>query len=171
MHRLWALRSYVPHQVHTNSRPEEKRVVGQGTVLCPTCPTQRGNVVDKRKLINRCDIFGIAIILIICVCALFVLNRANDTEIQAEIKVRDSVVQMIALDEDKIFVLDEHPAIEFIVRDGRIAFYKSDCPDQICVRNGFLHLAGQISVCLPNHVALVIVSSIDDYSDVDVFLN
>ena len=81
-----------------------------------------------------------------------------------------NVVHTKTLDEDVIFSLSEHPAIHFVVSNGRIAFYKSDCPDQICIRNGFLHLAGHSAVCLPNRVVLTIVSTANHNDNIDVFM-
>ena len=126
--------------------------------------------MDKRKLINRYDllIMGIAVVLALCVYLFFFANRAA---VQAEVRMHGRTVQTITLEEDKVFSLAEHPAIQFIVSNGRIAFYKSDCPDQICVRNGFLHLVGQSSVCLPNRVVLTIVSLADDEDGIDFFID
>jgi hypothetical protein len=36
------------------------------------------------------------------------------------------------------------------VEKGRIRFKEADCPDQICVRMGWLKKPGDIAVCLPN---------------------
>ena len=129
--------------------------------------------MDERKLISRKDfmIIGIVVILALCIYMIFSLTRARGVDLQAEIRINGRVAQTINLYDDGIITLAEHPAIQFIVSNGRIAFYKSDCPDQICVRNGFLHLAGHTSVCLPNRVVLAIVSLTDDSDGIDVFLD
>ena len=129
--------------------------------------------MDKRKLINRSDfmLIGIVVILAFCIYALFSLTRTSGVYLQAEIRVDGRVVQTLNLYDDAIITLTEHPAIQFIVNNGRIAFYKSDCPDQICVRNGFLHLAGHMSVCLPNRVVLAVVSLTEDGDGIDIFLD
>ena len=129
--------------------------------------------MDERKLINRNDfmLIGIVVILAVCIYMLFSLTRARGANLQAEIRVDGRVAQTLNLYDDAIITLAEHPAIQFIVSNRRVAFYKSDCPDQICVRNGFLHLAGHTSVCLPNRVVLAIVSLTDDGDGIDVFLD
>ncbi|MCL2285308.1 MAG: NusG domain II-containing protein [Firmicutes bacterium] len=129
--------------------------------------------MDKRKLISTTELFviGVVVILALCVYVFSTIIRANDTGIQAEIRMYGEIVKTISLDEDVVFSLAEHSAIEFIVQSGRIAFYKSDCPDQICVRNGFLHIAGQSSVCLPNRVVLFIVNPVCDGDGIDFFLD
>ena len=129
--------------------------------------------MDERKLINRNDfmLIGIVALLALCIYMFFSLTRARGVNLQAEIRVDGRVAQTLSLHDDAVITLTEHPAIQFIVSSGRIAFYKSDCPDQICVRNGFLHLAGHTSVCLPNRVVLVIVSLTNDDNEIDVFLD
>ena len=39
---------------------------------------------------------------------------------------------------------------------GRIRFLKSDCPDQICVKTGWLTEGGHMAACLPNRSVVVI---------------
>jgi hypothetical protein len=40
--------------------------------------------------------------------------------------------------------------------DGKVRFEEADCPDQVCVRTGWLSSDGQISACVPGHVLLKI---------------
>ncbi|MFR5073321.1 MAG: NusG domain II-containing protein [Bianqueaceae bacterium] len=47
-------------------------------------------------------------------------------------------------------------------------FLSSDCPDQVCVRTGFISLAGQTAVCLPHRLVVRIIS--DSPSDLDVII-
>jgi len=62
---------------------------------------------------------------------------------------------------NKTFYLPSNPDVIFQIEEGQIAFIKSNCPDQICVRTGFQRYAGQIAACLPNHMILTIKSQID----------
>ena len=49
-------------------------------------------------------------------------------------------------------------------RDGvRVA--RSDCPDQVCVRTGWITKAGQSAVCLPYRVAVRLEGGADDIVD------
>ncbi|MEL7565566.1 MAG: NusG domain II-containing protein [Dehalobacterium sp.] len=45
------------------------------------------------------------------------------------------------------------------VEKGRIRFKKTDCPDQICVRTGWLQNPGEIAVCLPNKAIISIAGN------------
>jgi hypothetical protein len=59
-----------------------------------------------------------------------------------------------SLDENRVFSVPELPQVSFEVRDGRAAFIRSDCPDQICVHTGFIGQSGQFAACLPNRAVL-----------------
>ncbi|MCR4435919.1 MAG: NusG domain II-containing protein [Clostridiales bacterium] len=43
-----------------------------------------------------------------------------------------------------------------LVEKGRIRFKEADCPDQICVKTGWLTERGEIAVCLPNKALITI---------------
>jgi len=74
----------------------------------------------------------------------------------AQIVIKGEIVDVIDLSFDHTFSPEALPNVSFQIIDGTIAFIRSDCPDQICVNNGFLSTPGQISVCLPNLISLII---------------
>lgn len=53
------------------------------------------------------------------------------------------------------------------VRDGQIRVRASDCPHQICVNTGWLSRPGQMSVCLPNRLKVVVEGSTEKALQVD----
>jgi len=67
------------------------------------------------------------------------------------------VLAVLPLDQNGVteFTADSHPfAVE--VSDGRVRVLRADCPDQVCVRTGWIRYGGQSVVCLPNRVAVEI---------------
>lgn len=52
-----------------------------------------------------------------------------------------------------------------VAENGRIAVTEADCPDQVCVRTGWVSLAPQQIVCLPYRVVIKVVS--DQPPDID----
>lgn len=46
-----------------------------------------------------------------------------------------------------------------VADDGRVRMAEADCPDQICVRTGWVSAAPQQIVCLPYRVVVKVVSS------------
>ena len=123
-----------------------------------------------RKLVNKSDIWLVggvvfAALLLAVFFALFFGNRTENDMVH--IAKNGQVVLAMDLSVDGYFVLESLPAVRFEVRDGHAAFAESDCPDQICVRTGFLNRPGQMAVCLPNRVSLTVAG---DGDGPDVFV-
>ena len=47
-----------------------------------------------------------------------------------------------------------------VADNGRIAVTEADCPDQVCVRTGWVSVAPQQIVCLPYRVVIKLVSDV-----------
>jgi hypothetical protein len=50
---------------------------------------------------------------------------------------------------------------------GQIAIVKIDCPDQICVKTGYIGKTGQSIICLPNRVS-ILMKGINNGEGVDI---
>lgn len=98
--------------------------------------------------------------------ALFFLGwntfRTNsDAHLTAVITHQGSVVKQIdlgRLNKPDYIHLNEagiHQVIQ--AEKGRIRFLESDCPNQTCVKTGWLTKAGDKAVCLPSRVVITIV--------------
>lgn len=112
--------------------------------------------MKKRKK----DIMIVAIILCLALIA-FIANGfifRNQEAIYCEIYVDGKLTETVSLIEERSFVLKDRPGIRFEVKDQRIAFAASDCPDQICVHAGYLSQTGQSAACLPNKTSIRICS-------------
>jgi len=48
------------------------------------------------------------------------------------------------------------------VENGRIRFLEANCPDQVCVKTGWLQNNGDIAVCLPDHAVIKITGKAED---------
>ena len=110
--------------------------------------------MKPKKLLTKRDALIIALILIIGLSMLGInqwRNSADADMIIAEIR-SDYGTYLFRLDENQTFYII--PNVIFEIRDGRIAFIESDCPDQICVRTGFIGQEGQMAACLPNRLVL-----------------
>lgn len=102
----------------------------------------------------------IALILLFSAVFYVIYNSsAGDMPVLAEIIINGNVCERVRLDKDNIFSLPEKPNIVFQVHDGGIRFSESDCPDKICVNTGFISIAGQTAVCLPNKISIRIIGS------------
>ena len=125
--------------------------------------------MKANKWLTKRDALLILLILGIGLSMLALQQWRGDAEpgvIMAEIRSDDGAY-FISLDENRTFYII--PNVIFEVRDGQIAFVKSDCPDQICVRTGFIHRSGQMAACLPNGLVLFL-SGTEAYSEPDIFV-
>ncbi len=112
-----------------------------------------------RKLWIRSDVIVIIVLLIVAVSSYFVYMRLSTSQkVKCEILLDGEVAKTVLLDKNDIFSLEQLPNVVFEVKDGSVAFIKSDCPDKVCIKSGYLHIAGQAAACLPNHVAIHISS-------------
>jgi len=48
------------------------------------------------------------------------------------------------------------------VEQGRIRFLEANCPDQVCVKTGWLQNNGDIAVCLPNRTIIKIIGKAEN---------
>lgn len=113
------------------------------------------------KFFKKTDLIIIIILLVISATAYITYNYlAQGEEAKAEIYLGSELMKTVALStgENRSFSIPGKENVVFhLYEDGSIAFEKSDCPDQICVHSGRLHIVGQSAACLPNRLILKIV--------------
>lgn len=108
---------------------------------------------------NRSDGILVLSLLALALLAFLLYTGLSKDGSVCHILHNRQVVMTVNLDEDSTFSVEGVPHIVFQVKDGRIAFIQSDCPDQICVRSGFIGTSGQSAACLPNGIAIRIQGS------------
>ena len=105
----------------------------------------------KTKLLRKCDIAVILIILV--VAAAFRLYQSRQTDkLEAVISVNGETVEVIdlsAVDGKRTIELDTNPKVVIAVENGAVYFEKADCDDKLCINCGKLSKKGDTAVCLP----------------------
>lgn len=97
------------------------------------------------------DILIFTLVLVMSV-SLFFLFRPEGAAARASISVDGQIVKQISLPCYQTVKLDNGVTVIF---DGmRACISHSDCPDKTCVQKGWLSVAGQTVVCLPNRTVL-----------------
>ena len=128
-------------------------------------------VPEKRKFLNKRDIIIVLVILLVSGSGFFMasrieeeypiniydenaesLNGIQSNRLYAMIYFHGIGVQYAFLNEDDEFSFLLNPEVVFEVKDGAIAFIRSDCPDQLCVSMGWQGRHGGFAACLPNQV-------------------
>ncbi|MGI6201214.1 MAG: NusG domain II-containing protein [Christensenellales bacterium] len=77
---------------------------------------------------------------------------------RARVLVSGQEVAVLPLDRDARYAL---PHNTVVVSGGEVYMESADCPDQLCVRQGRRHRAGEQIICLPNQVAVIIEGATD----------
>lgn len=104
----------------------------------------------------------------VCVGIIFWQNNVKSGVI-AQIKQGDKVIRTVDLSkvnepyEEKI--TDGHGGYNIIrIENGRIAIIESNCPDKICVNQGYIDNGAVPIVCLPHKLSVTII---DGEKDID----
>ncbi len=110
-------------------------------------------------------IYGIILAIILVSSIGVYYYRFNKDNIQkvAIIKQDDVVIEKIFiddLDELKEIKLFENNDVIIHAENGRIRFYKSNCPDQVCVNSGWISKKGEMAVCLPYRIIIKIEGTV-----------
>lgn len=83
----------------------------------------------------------------------------GDGAMTAVIKQGDRVIKTIDLNEveapEKLVITGDYTET-VLIEKGRIRFLEADCPDQVCVKTGWLSKNGDMAVCLPNRAMIKI---------------
>lgn len=95
-------------------------------------------------------------------CALFLLFQNREAQAPMARITRDGVL----LEEIRLDQVEEAYTLDFsdgsgsntlLVERGRIQVSQADCPDQICVKQGFISDSSVPIVCLPHKLVIEIV--------------
>lgn len=109
-----------------------------------------------RRLFRSADFIWAGGFLLISLLLLLLLHPASQGS-YACIYQENQLLATYSLQEDQTFSLPECPAITFEIQNGSIRFLSSDCPDQTCVRTGFISHGSQYAVCLPHRISVQII--------------
>jgi hypothetical protein len=82
----------------------------------------------------------------------------------AQLRVDSKIIKNFNLKQNQTFTYrskdGDYNKIE--VRDGKIGVIFANCPDQLCVRKGFIDKTGQTIICLPHKLVIEVMRSNDD---------
>lgn len=127
-----------------------------------------------KNIIKKWDILLIATLLILSFIpeGIFYLtgNDASVSRTYAVIQVDGKVYKEIPLSghhgTDMIPIQTDEGYNLVVVRDESVGITEADCPDKICISEGFVSKPGATVVCLPHKVLVEVKSAGDDEPDV-----
>lgn len=122
---------------------------------------------STRKLIRPADVVIIILIVALSVATLVGAFAPKDDSLVAVVTVNGKELRRIDLSsaEDEIFTLDTSPTVTLEIKDGKIRFIDSLCPDSTCENSGFLDSHGDTAACVPAGTIVTVQGS--EHSDID----
>ena len=104
-----------------------------------------------RSLIKIADVFIIAFVITIAIVLIVFNTRKSSEDYIAVITVDGHVTERINLKtaEDRVIVLDTSPVVTLEIKNSKIAFVDSLCPDSTCEKCGYLQKPGDTAACVP----------------------
>lgn len=123
---------------------------------------------SSRKTFKPSDI--IMAVPAAAILAVALIFRSIDTPNGAAAAVfyNGEQVAELPLETDNVYPFDEY-GITVEVKNRSVRILRSDCPDTVCEKTGFISSPTQAIVCLPNRISVRILGDTD--SNIDVVLN
>lgn len=123
-------------------------------------PMEQPSSLPKKK-----ELFLIASILVLALAIsliFYMIQQASAGHTVARIVIDGVEVETIDLTTAEDQTIDLQPLwgvpVILEVKNHQIRFASSDCPDQICVNDGFIDTELQMAVCMPNRTVVAIDS-------------
>ncbi len=87
------------------------------------------------------------------------LNTQSISNGIAVVEIDGNIAEKRPLSQSGEFTVQGAEGMVFLIENGGIRVKSSDCPDKICVKTGLVTAEYQSAVCLPNRVAVYVVSA------------
>ena len=101
------------------------------------------------------------IVLVLLGAGLSLLSAsAGSAGQQVEVSVDGQLYGTYSLSEDQTIEINDTNVCE--IKDGEVNMIQADCPDQLCIHQGPIHIQGETIVCLPNRVVVEITGNDKD---------
>lgn len=116
---------------------------------------------------------GVILLVLLAGCLLAMWGMHEDeTALTLRISVDGNVVREVPLDSlsDGCVSLPEAEGVTLRVQDGAICVEEADCPDQRCVRMGWIDAPGEMIVCLPHRLLITLTAQTPNEPEVDVIV-
>jgi hypothetical protein len=114
------------------------------------------------KKLDCCLTIVLLALVLVSLAALYLLQgRPAGENLTVEIYKNDRLYRSMPLAETsagEIKISDSeghYNLVEF--KDGKVRVKEADCPNQVCVKTGWLSKPGQISVCAPNKLKVIVI--------------
>ncbi|MEG2814154.1 MAG: NusG domain II-containing protein, partial [Oscillospiraceae bacterium] len=120
------------------------------------------------SLFKKKDVIIILILLFISAILLLIFNQNSNKKVYAEIYLDGNLQKKICLNYSKDGIIKLNENVSFEVKNKKIRFIDTNCPDKLCEKVSYISKINQVSVCMPNKVLLKITGNDDN---IDIIVN
>ena len=99
-------------------------------------------------------------ILLLALASFLIFSRRTSSGVCAQITFDKTVVHEISLSEDRIYHIEGRLPVTLEVKEGKIRFINSVCPDHICEAYGWIDAHPEHAVCMPALVSVYITEDL-----------
>lgn len=105
---------------------------------------------------NRFWLFLLGLTAALCLVGIVLLSLRSSPGTVAEVYQNGVLLQTLRLDEPVRYTLfaANGGSNTIVVQDGRICVSEATCPDQVCVKQGWVNSDATPIVCLPNRLVI-----------------
>ena len=116
----------------------------------------------ERRFFSLPLLTTLSVLLFCSLLITFLLPYVTEQGTVAEIWVDDRLVRQVDIVSAEEEVFSPCEGVEIAIREQTIGFVSSDCPDQTCVHSGMLSKKGEVAICLPKGVRILLVAGKDE---------
>ena len=111
--------------------------------------------MDRKHTTLLRDILLIVALLLIGIVLLFVLRGRSSEGSYVVIMYQNEEKARFSLTSNGVYdINDGKNRIEIL--DGKVRMIDADCPDELCIRQGWIGYDGQSIICLPNKITVMV---------------
>jgi hypothetical protein len=130
------------------------------------------NKSKEKRGTKRTDVIIIVALLAVSLISVLLLSLTRKEGAYVKIEIDGEVAYVLPLGENakqeitKIGANGEKILTNRIsIENGEVFMEYADCPDKTCIHNGKVRYSGESIICLPNRVAVIIISETDEGVD------
>jgi hypothetical protein len=91
---------------------------------------------------------------------LFMALWSNEPAGKVRIRSGNQIYATLSLNQQRTLEIPGALGVSrIVINNGQVRFEESPCRNQYCVHQGWLHKAGQVAICLPNHVSVELLGT------------
>lgn len=114
----------------------------------------------QRKAHVLMDVCLILALALVGVILLLVMQSRSGEGSYAIVQVNGVEISRHSLHKEGVFPVNGGTNI-LEIKDGRARLTNADCPDKLCVRQGWIQYTGQCITCLPNKLTVTLLGADD----------